>query len=262
MLHQNITRRTFLAASAAAAAALSAWPAGAAEFRGRLRKAMIINEVTESRTPAAEGGGLRRRRDTHICPEAEAAAGRAVAEKLGMRVHSVLRGWMEFNSEDPQKVEASLERRAAGVARRQGLRRRRDPAGALPRRRHADARAVGVRHRLRREDRPCHARRGRRQRQVRGLHRGPEPRHRHLARGGREADSRWPRSAGRHRPGERLEQPLGQAGALRALRRLVRQPVGQVLFRHRQPREVRAAAGLDQGAGQADRRSATSRTSS
>jgi hexulose-6-phosphate isomerase len=33
-----------------------------------------------------------------------------VAEKLGMRVHSVLRGWMEFNSPDPKKVDDSLEK--------------------------------------------------------------------------------------------------------------------------------------------------------
>ncbi len=46
---------------------------------------------------------------THIVPEAEAAQGRAVAEKLGMRIHSVLRGWMEFNSEDPKQVESTLE---------------------------------------------------------------------------------------------------------------------------------------------------------
>ena len=39
-----------------------------------------------------------------------------------MRVHSVLRGWMEFNSEDPAKVEHSLEetRRSIRAARAYG----------------------------------------------------------------------------------------------------------------------------------------------
>ena len=49
----------------------------------------------------------------------------------------------------------------------------------------------------------------------------------------------------RHRPGERLEQPLGQAGDLPALRRLLPEPVGQGLLRHRQPREIRPARGMD-----------------
>jgi L-ribulose-5-phosphate 3-epimerase len=70
---------------------------------------MIVKEVTESALEPLKAAGFQGVETTHICPEAEAAAGRAVAEKLGMRVHSVLRGWMEFNSEDPQKVETSLE---------------------------------------------------------------------------------------------------------------------------------------------------------
>jgi len=40
--------------------------------------------------------------------EADAEKGRATAEKMGMRVHSVLRGWAEFNSPDASKVAASL----------------------------------------------------------------------------------------------------------------------------------------------------------
>jgi hexulose-6-phosphate isomerase len=81
----------------------------AATFHGRLRKAMIVGEVTEASLRPLKEAGFDGVETTHICPEAEAAQGRAVAEKLSMRVHSVLRGWMEFNSEDPKKVEDSLE---------------------------------------------------------------------------------------------------------------------------------------------------------
>jgi len=107
-----LNRRRFLAASAAATALALApeFPAAAAKFKYRIRKAMIIGPVTaEALTPLKEAGfeGVE---TTHICPEEEAAKGRAVAESLGMRVHSVLRGWMEFNSEDPAKVEESLEK--------------------------------------------------------------------------------------------------------------------------------------------------------
>jgi hexulose-6-phosphate isomerase len=106
---QPLSRRRFLAA-AGAAALLPRISASAANFRGRIRKAMIIGKVTESALHPLKEAGFDGVETTHICPEDEAAAGRAVAEKLGMRVHSVLRGWMDFNSEDPGKVEESLEK--------------------------------------------------------------------------------------------------------------------------------------------------------
>ena len=108
----QLTRRQFLARTAAASAA--AWcaslPLAADTFHGRLRKAMIVGEVTEAALQPLKAAGFDGVETTHICPEAEATRGRAMAEKFGMRVHSVLRGWMEFNSDDPQKVEDSLEK--------------------------------------------------------------------------------------------------------------------------------------------------------
>ena len=107
------SRRQFLARSAAAAALTAiATPTlhGAAGFRTRIRKAMIVDQVTEAALQPLKEAGFQGVETTHICPEAEAEKGRAVAEKLGLRVHSVLRGWMEFNSEDPAKVEDSLEK--------------------------------------------------------------------------------------------------------------------------------------------------------
>ncbi len=121
---QPINRREFLGHTAATAVlTLLSGPAlRAAGFRGRLRKAMIVKEVTEKALEPLKAAGFQGVETTHICPEDEAAAGRAVAEKLGMRVHSVLRGWMEFNSEDPQKVEASLDnvRKALRAAKAYG----------------------------------------------------------------------------------------------------------------------------------------------
>ena len=43
-----------------------------------------------------------------IVPPQEAEACRKVAEKCGMRIHSVLRGWAEFNSDDQSKVDKTL----------------------------------------------------------------------------------------------------------------------------------------------------------
>ncbi|MEY2428969.1 MAG: L-ribulose-5-phosphate 3-epimerase [Verrucomicrobiota bacterium] len=119
-----LSRRQFLAhTTAVAAVALAPGLAvSAATFRGRIRKAKIVGEVTEAVLQPLKDAGFDGVETTHICPEEEAAKGRAVAEKLGMRVHSVLRGWMEFNSDEPKKVEDSLEqtRKALRAAKAYG----------------------------------------------------------------------------------------------------------------------------------------------
>jgi len=106
-----LNRRQFLARSAAFTLGIMAGPVPtqAAAFKGRLRKAMIVGEVTEAALRPLKTAGFEGVETTHICPMEEAAKGRAAAEQLGMRVHSVLRGWMEFNSEDSAKVEDGLE---------------------------------------------------------------------------------------------------------------------------------------------------------
>lgn len=108
-----LDRRQFLTRTALAATSLALLPAGlmqGATFRGRIRKAMIVGEVTEAALQPLKDAGFEGVETSHICAEADAAKGAAVAEKLGMQVHSVLRGWMEFNSDNPQKVEESLEK--------------------------------------------------------------------------------------------------------------------------------------------------------
>lgn len=111
MLH-SMNRRQFISHTTAIsfAAMLSGLPMRAANFTGRLRKAMIVKEVTEQALEPLKVAGFDGVETNHVCPEDEAAKGRAVAEKLGMKVHSVLRGWMEFNSDEPPKVEDSLEK--------------------------------------------------------------------------------------------------------------------------------------------------------
>ena len=109
-MSSQFNRRQFLIhASAASLVIGSGLSVTGAPFRGRIRKAKIVAEVTEVALEPLKTAGFPGVETTHICPEAEAAKGRAVAEQLGMRVHSVLRGWMDFNSGEPQKVEDSLE---------------------------------------------------------------------------------------------------------------------------------------------------------
>ena len=109
-MQKPISRRHFIAAASAATACSVLSPsAGAAEFRNKIRKAKIIGKVTEAVLAPLKAAGFQGVETTHICPEEEAAQGRAIAEGMGMRVHSVLRGWMSFNSDDPKAVENSQE---------------------------------------------------------------------------------------------------------------------------------------------------------
>lgn len=117
-----IDRRKFLATATSvattAAAALSAGPgshARAAEtaagpaFKTRIQKAVIMSQPTEE--------GLKKLKDAGydgveggVIPVAEAEKCRAIADRLGMKIHSVLYGWAEFNSSDPGKVDATFKK--------------------------------------------------------------------------------------------------------------------------------------------------------
>src|SRR5689334_1177738 len=112
LMQPPLTRRTFLQQTALAGTGLilAQKVTRAASFHGHIRKAMIVGEIKEAALQPLKEAGFDGVETTHICPETEAVQGRTVAEKLGMRVHSVLRGWMEFNSEDSKKVEDSLEK--------------------------------------------------------------------------------------------------------------------------------------------------------
>lgn len=79
-------------------------------FRTKLKKGLICGLPTEKELTAMREAGF----DGVECQRwnatpAEAEAGRAVAEKLGMQAHSVMRGWCNFNSPDPEKVKDDIE---------------------------------------------------------------------------------------------------------------------------------------------------------
>jgi L-ribulose-5-phosphate 3-epimerase len=111
----NFSRRDFLTTSSTLAAGLGlglgAAPgrAQAAEpvFKTKLKKALIVDKPTEDRLKALKDAGFDGV-EAGILPPPEAEACRKVAEKCGMRIHSVLRGWAEFNSDDPSKVEKTF----------------------------------------------------------------------------------------------------------------------------------------------------------
>lgn len=105
-----LSRRGFLSLSAAAASSsLLPFAAHTAEFKTKLHKAQMVGKITEANMTPLKAAGFEGVETTNCCSEEEAAKGRAIAEKLGMRVHSVLRGWMKFNSAEPKDVEKTLE---------------------------------------------------------------------------------------------------------------------------------------------------------
>ena len=110
-----LSRRDFLATSTAIAAGLGfglgAAPSHAREadsaFKTKLHKALIVGKPTEDELTRFKDAGFDGV-EAGIVPPQEAEACRKVAEKCGMRIHSVLRGWAEFNSDDQTKVDKTL----------------------------------------------------------------------------------------------------------------------------------------------------------
>ncbi len=135
-----MNRRHFLASSAGLAAGLGvasdraaaqpatptpAAPAGAAgrqappppvsslDFKTKMRKALIAEPTEDDLKRMKDAGfdGVEGR----VIPPPQAARMREVAEKLGMRVHSVLYGWAEFNSPDRSEVERTFAESQAAL---------------------------------------------------------------------------------------------------------------------------------------------------
>ncbi len=113
-MSKAMNRRQFLATSAGAGAALS-WTLGsnhaarsaAPAPKGGLKKALIVKKPTAevlAKYKAAGFDGV----EAGIVEVKEAEGCRKAAEKLGMKIHSVLRGWASFNDPDDSKVAESI----------------------------------------------------------------------------------------------------------------------------------------------------------
>ena len=106
----ELDRRDFLAATAAVGVgALAGNDASARQWETKLHKA-LIGKPTEKTLTAWKAVGFEgiESNDRHASMETAVAA-RKTAEKLGMRIHSVLYGWANFNT-------ASIDGDVAGVA--------------------------------------------------------------------------------------------------------------------------------------------------
>ena len=107
-MSSNLNRRSFLAASAAVAAGLTvAGRTNGAEAKTAYRKA-LIGDPTEGTLAAWKAAGFHGMEcGGWGAPPDAAGKGRELAEKAGMRLHSVLRGWVNFNQ--PDRVAADSE---------------------------------------------------------------------------------------------------------------------------------------------------------
>ena len=112
-MNHCFSRREFLGASVTAGiglglGTLSARAQPATGFKTKLHKAVINNKPTEEDLKKLKAAGFDGV-EGGVIPVADAEKCRAAADALGMKIHSVLRGWAEFNSTDPAKVESTLK---------------------------------------------------------------------------------------------------------------------------------------------------------
>jgi len=120
----SMSRRGFLAVSAMAGAGLAVpRTLRAAEFKTALHKALIRglpDDKTLADLKAAGFGGMEC--TEWDAPAEAAAAARKRAEAQGMVIHSVLRGWCEFNHADAAKVQVDVDtvKRSLQTAQRLG----------------------------------------------------------------------------------------------------------------------------------------------
>jgi len=108
---EQLTRREFLAVSAAAsgvAMAAGRSDAAPAAFKTKLHKALITGKINEKTLATMKEAGFEGVEcgAWNVKP-AEAEKARAIAEKTGMKIHSVLRAWLNFNQ--PKRVDADVE---------------------------------------------------------------------------------------------------------------------------------------------------------
>ncbi len=113
----SISRRRFLAASAVAAVVgpklCEGTSAQAAEFKTKLPKALIGPATEANLTAWKEAGfdGIEASRDD-VSPESGKSL-QQMAERIGMRIHSTLYGWANFNQ--PEAFDGEVEKVASAL---------------------------------------------------------------------------------------------------------------------------------------------------
>jgi hexulose-6-phosphate isomerase len=107
----QLTRRSFLAGCAAGPLTLAAGAGTASAAQGPWKKALVVSDMSRGELEAVKKAGFAgvetRAADA---PPDKAAATRKTAEDIGIKIHSVMRGWMNFNSRKKADIKASMEK--------------------------------------------------------------------------------------------------------------------------------------------------------
>ena len=126
-MNEPMNRRRFLATSAGVGAGLQ-WALGAGGGEARaaapaaksgMKKAMIVQAPNEDGLKKLQDAGFDGV-EAGIVRVKLAERCRKTADDLGMRIHSVLRGWAKFNDPDPSVVKKSLATTEAALKAAQG----------------------------------------------------------------------------------------------------------------------------------------------
>jgi len=112
----KISRRSFIGVSTAAIAATflnkysesGAVVQAASSSKTVIKKAVIVQKPTEDELKKIKDAGFDGV-EAGVIPVSEAEKCRAIADKVGLKIHSVIRGWAEFNSQDNSKVEQTFK---------------------------------------------------------------------------------------------------------------------------------------------------------
>ena len=110
-MKHHLNRRKFLLTSLYAATGLTVGltrtSCADVPFKHTLHKALIVDEPTEEVLKKVKDAGFEGV-EAGIVSLAEAIKARKVTERLGLRIHSVIRGWAKFNSRNSDDVESSF----------------------------------------------------------------------------------------------------------------------------------------------------------
>jgi len=109
-MQNTITRRTFIATSTAATVgALSRAQEDTPTLKTTLKKALVLGRQNEKGLEQLKTAGFDGYEcgDWNVAPDAAAQA-RKLAQSHGIEIHSVMRGWCQFNSGDQTKVDADI----------------------------------------------------------------------------------------------------------------------------------------------------------
>jgi L-ribulose-5-phosphate 3-epimerase len=121
-MNPALNRREFVGTAAAAGLTLAvAGRAQAKDFKHPFHKAVMAGKTDEKTLQEIKDAGFEgiEALQWQVTPE-EAKAARKRAEKVGLVIHSVLLGWLDFNSENPREVANSLSKAEIALRAAQG----------------------------------------------------------------------------------------------------------------------------------------------